>query len=896
MTNFRRMLLSQIDDTLTMTEPKILEVAEELKSLKMFANLSEEEYLDALNHAIRTIQISVGPSIVMVDSKGKPWFQKKYSTLGVSRWDRYKDFMINYNNMPAKVVQNMEENLFKIMDLSGNPNGENHSTKGLIVGDVQSGKTANYVGLMNIAADVDYKLIIVLTGTTNTLREQTQARINEGLGLKNEGVGLMQNADYNFNPPVYLTSMTSDFTISSTKNFKMSLESTNVPIVIVTKKNSTALRNINQWLVDYSKNKNYEKIDSSLLLIDDEADYASVNTKGPEEAPTAINKGIRSILDLFTRSSYVGFTATPFANIFINPNTDTEMENQDLFPKDYIYVLGESDEYVGIQSIYSADSERSVYSNMVQVLDEVEEEYLPLKHKKDYQFNSISPGLQKAINSFFIGNVIRDLRHDTTKHRSMMINASRFTNLHALIKNEVSQYISVLKREVRLYGKMPFEKLITNKYILSLMDTYNEVYPELHDEYPFHKIISSMNESIYNIYVAKVNANSKDLSYLDSEEGERVIVVGGFSLSRGLTLEGLMVSYYYRNSVMYDSLLQMGRWFGYRSGYHDLCRIFMTQKVVEDFEFIALATDELKQELKFNSERGLTPKQFGIRVRSSQAGLIITARNKMRNTGQITATANFSNDVLETAFFSLKENHFNESNTKLIDKFVLDNIDKYSENLNPNSDKSNSITKGLVDVDKKEIISFLLDYKAISRGAKFDSKLITDWLSSNNLHQLEKWDVAFVTGDSDMKFNYGGILDGYASMRTVVPYNLAEKTYKTGSSRLGGPADGRYGLSKDQLDLVNKLHAQYGSSNTIAQKTYFIGELNRKPLLNIYPLHLKFNSESSNDEKEIKEIIPLISVGIPHLGYNKSNSVEYKVNQIYQDLEEIETMEDEEFE
>jgi hypothetical protein len=884
---FETMLLSAIEQA--NTEPEINQVAETLRNTDMFPKLTDEEFENALDLAIRTIDISFGESYsIEEDEKHRPWFQKYYKDLGVTRWERYKDYLKNQRHFAPAVVQSMQENLFKITDLLGNPNGDNFRRKGLIVGDVQSGKTANYIGLMNLATDAKYKLMIVLTGMTNTLREQTQIRIEEGMGNSDEdkGVSGIKNADYDkFFNPVYLTSSESDFNVSSRRNFQGSIESTNVPIVIVTKKNVSALRNIYNWLEEFSKKKNDNMIDSSLLLIDDEADFASVNTKKGEDNPTAINSKIRDILNLFTKSSYIGFTATPFANIFIDPETDDDMFGQDLFPKDYIYVLGESSEYVGVQSVFSDNEEVAVNKKMLVHLREDEvETYLQLKHKKDSLFTTLAPSMKDAINLFLIGNVIRDFRGDTTSHRSMLFNVSRFVDMHNQIKIVVSDYLDKVQRDVRLFGKLPLNEALKHPYLESIKGSFDKYYTDIKEGYSFEKILSNMNDSIYRIHVAVVNANNKGVDYIgNDDEGERVIVIGGFALSRGLTLEGLMISYYWRNSVMYDSLLQMGRWFGYRNGYRDLCKIFMSYDVIDDFKFIAMATQELKEDLDMNSRKGLTPKEFGIKVRSGQVGLIITARNKMRTGEKVTARVNFSKDVVETIAYSVINQSHNDKNRQLIIDFVENHKDKISIHLNPN-DKNE--VKGLIDVPKTYVINFLKDFIA-EPGSRFDTSLIIKWLRENDDELLDEWDFAFMKGElksTDRYFDYGNNIFGQSSLKSFfVPYN-SKGIVKNVKSRVASPGEGRIGLDPSQLKKVN---SWFPKGTRIPQKDYFDNRLQRKPIILIYSVFPKtedgipFQSEIESLEKPI----PLLSIGIPELGIGRSKYVNYTVNKIYQEME-----------
>lgn len=878
MADFKKMLMSQLDTV--ETEPKLIEIAEGLRMNKiMFPDLTDEQYQEALDHAVQSLYVTFGESYIVENKdQHEPWFGKYYKDLQHTRWDRYLNFLKNKKNYPPAVTNSMNENLFKIIDLVGNPNGENFEKKGLVVGDVQSGKTSNYIGLMNLATDAKYQIMIVLTGTTNTLREQTQIRIEEGLGKSNQNpVGVSAIKDHNykdFKEPVYLTSATSDFNKNSREITSIGLEQTMVPIVIVTKKNTSSLEHIYSWLSEYSMKFKHDYIDSSLLLIDDEADFASIDTADPEKDPTTINSKIRQILKLFTKSSYIGFTATPFANVFINPESDNQMYGQDLFPSDYIYILGESTEYVGVEKLFDEKYE----GNTIVTIEPSEvETYLPLKHKKDHDFSSLSPSMKDAVNAFLLSNVIRDLRGDQNSHRSMLFNISRFSAMHEAIKVEVSEYLVEIKRDVRLYSKLEYTEALRYDTIKSLKTTYDKHYSNLLDNVSFRKILRHLNDSIFRIKVAIVNKDNKGVDYIRNEkEGERVIVIGGFSLSRGVTLEGLLISYFWRNSMTYDTLLQMGRWFGYRANYEDLTKVYMTSEVQSDFKFIAKATRELKSDLKLNADRGLTPRDFGIKVRSGQTGLIITARNKMRTGADITTAVDFNQDVIETLAINIKDERINEKNIEIIKNLISENKD-----LIHNSNKFN----GLKNVSKENIVKLLEGYTQVP-GSKFDNNLVRNWLVENDSEILNYWDVAFVTGSQEFNFNYGHGIKGSTSVRTLVEANNLNGVYKTKNSRLGSPTDGAIGLTDEQADMVKKeITLEDGTSKTIPQRNYFDRRLNRKPILLIYSVVAR-SDESQKLSSDV--YYPMITLGIPDLGKGKSKAVTYKVNKTYKEITNIE--------
>lgn len=336
---------------------------------------------------------------------------------------------------------------------------------------------------------------------------------------------------------------------------------------------------------------------------------------------------------------------------------------------------------------------------------------------------------------------------------------------------------------------------------------------------------------------------------------------------------------------MYDSLLQMGRWFGYRNNYEDLCKIYMTLDTISDFKFIALATQELKDDLKINSNRGSTPKEFGIKVRSGQTGLIITSRNKMRTGKQITTSIDFNKDIIETTCLSVKDIKTNLKNSQVIQNLIKKNSTRHSSSLDPNN---KNISEGLVDVDKSEIIQFLKDFTPVN-GSKFDSELIIKWLRSNTSEILNKWDIAFAKGSNkELKYNYGYGIEGATSIRTMIKVGNQEGIYKNSNSRLGSPSDGRLGLNDEQYDQFNKKYKDIKTDKTVSQKFYFDYELNRKPIIVIYSV-----VPQERDEKELySEYIPMLSIGIPDLGTGRSEVVEYTVNKIYQDLDTIEVIDE----
>lgn len=304
------------------------------------------------------IHCTPGESL-LADYDDENWYTDSKEEIVPKFWERYKNYLIDEKHFSPNVVATLgNETLDRdIMNYVGNPkSGKSFLKRGLVIGDVQSGKTSTYIGLMCKAADAGYKVFILLTGTIENLRKQTQERVEEGFigidmsadgtGGKRVGVGLDNKRIF----AMSMTSRKSDF-IGNSDQIAVSLQS-NDAVVFVIKKNSSVLRKLIDWITTINADKITGKIDVPMLLIDDEADNASINTSKSKEDPSTINKLIRRLASLFTKSNYIGFTATPYANVFIDPITEEEMVNHDLFPEDFIYALPTPSDYIGPQQTF----------------------------------------------------------------------------------------------------------------------------------------------------------------------------------------------------------------------------------------------------------------------------------------------------------------------------------------------------------------------------------------------------------------------------------------------------------------------------------------------------------------------------------------------------------------
>lgn len=611
---------------------------------------SERDALLRRLHAKLAIRMDVG--VALVEEGHTPWLLARRPHIEPFYWERYGKYLSSLG-WPPGVVATVDKVTDDLLDLCGDPLHERRwQRRGLVVGDVQSGKTSTYTALCCKAADAGYRLIILLTGTLESLRRQTQERLDAGfVGLDSSGflsekrqrrevgAGLLDPS----RTGVVFTSRVKDFSAATVVPLNFRLDVFNEPILLVVKKNKAILKNLYDWLGDYNAGAD-GLVARSLLLIDDEADNASVNTKADASDPTAINERIRSLLALFHKASYVGFTATPFANIFIDPDSETEMLGEDLFPRDYIYALEPPTNYVGPSALFSED-------NRAPALNTIEdaEDFFPRGHKGTLPVTALPGSLCEAIDDFVLANAVRDLRGEGPSHRSMLVNVSHLTDIQMKVADLVEQHVKQMQGDVRNYSKLPQAEALRNGTISRLRDVWSARFKQMWPKWG--EMQHALKDALLPVAVRAVNqrTGASALDYAAHREtGLRVIAVGGNSLSRGLTLEGLSTSYFYRNSQMYDTLLQMGRWFGYRDGYRDVCTLWLSGAAEHWYRHITKATLELRSEIWRMQRLGLSPKDFGLKVRAHPDSLIVTARNKMRAAKTIERVVSFSGRSLET--------------------------------------------------------------------------------------------------------------------------------------------------------------------------------------------------------------------------------------------------------
>ncbi len=754
-------------------------------------------------------------------------------------WRRYSEHL--ETKLPWKAIEALDETTDEILGNLEDPRRTDAwDRRGLVVGHVQSGKTGNYTGLVCKAADAGYKIIIVLAGLHNNLRSQTQMRLDEGfLGyatlanvdeLPRIGVGLIDK-DPDIRPNCATNrSDKGDFDKATAR--KLGVKPEERPWLFVVKKNKTVLERLIYWVEnhawDYQDAETGKRMVTKLplLIIDDESDHGSVDTgevpvdddgvPDLEHNPTTLNRLIRALLHSFSRKAYVGYTATPFANIFIHDRGATDEHGPDLFPSAFITNLAAPSNYVGPGRVFGSASAVSGDLPMVRPMDLADyEEWMPPRHNKTWrpQFNGeerLPPTMEEAVRSFVFACAVRKLRGQGAKHTSMLIHVTRLVAVQSEVVLQVREYVSGLRRRFsRGIDLAALEEGMKAEYEGSFAKGMAEIRSAFPDATPIEAVAwdevrSVLSEVLDDIEVREVNGSAKDaLDYAEHENtGLKLIAIGGDKLARGLTLEGLCTSYFLRTTKMYDTLMQMGRWFGYRDGYLDVCRLYTSNEMVEWFGHIADAAEELRQEFDNMAAAGATPKEFGLRVRSHSI-LTVTSRAKMKSAKPMFLT--YAGDLLQTITFPLKHQELasNISAGEVLVRGMGAQMSLSDQQFVTGKHAWNGHLWR--NIESRQVIEFMKSYRTHPSSYRVVAPLIAEFIQAMNQDsELTKWTVALIgTGGTDLPNSLGGL--GVNMLRrgqsSVQEDRYAIKT-------LISPQDQTIDLTKDQWNAALALSRQ----------------------------------------------------------------------------------------
>jgi hypothetical protein len=858
------------------------EIAKELENVFLMPDFKEVDREELLAQLASDFGIYSKEATMLVEEDVLPWLDDRKSSIDWQLWNRYRTFVKDKD--ASFPVDSLDDITHKILDKCVNPKAEGRwDRRGMVVGNVQSGKTANYVGLINKATDAGYKLIIVIAGIHNTLRKQTQARVDEGyigrsssdflqLG-KNKRIGV---GKYECSTEIY------PFTSAAQNgDFKRQVATTlrNVPIgglsptVLVIKKNKSILENLILWLNEFAIEIDGERkiLNVPLLVIDDEADNASVNS-GTELDVRAINRLIRTLLNLFNKNTFIGYTATPYANLFIPSTWSEELTTEvkgvklkvgeDLFPRDFIVNIPPPSNYIGAAQLFGYEEAET--GRVFEGLDivrpaEDQEPYFPRtisRENKDLLPDDVPETLRTAIKSFILTCAVRRLRGQGKKHSSMLVHVALRVNWIDRVAWLVNEILRDYQRQIRS-GQGPLLGELHALYEEDFVPTSIEVLQNLAYKDPkvkphkWEEVEPHVFPAADKITVRAVHGlkNTRGLEYHSIEEldyepfddiGLSVIAVGGNKLSRGITLEGLSVSYYLRTARLYDSLMQMGRWFGYRPGYVDLCRLYTTDQLVTWYRHVTMATEEMRDDFDLMARENKRPKDYQLKVRTSPGMLAITSAGRMKEVETIRLA--YSGALKQTYDFSPAQSDADlnyKAFTRLLGKLK-----------SPETER-NLLFRG---VDANSVCDF------ISECVSFDylspDAIVGYIKKQNEQHRLTEWNVAVILSTAKKQRAEG--IDGEDSLNH-------EFTWSDGDC--DGFLPGRY-LRREGGRLVVP-----DSKNAILDKSARIVDLGLKtsdkedeikkkrrelgiPLLVIMPLDPRISKTL------IREDVPLIGYGI----------------------------------
>jgi hypothetical protein len=771
-------------------------------------------------HKVTYLQVSTIPR----RRQHEEWYDRP-SHNGI--WASLHDYLLNVKGWEADpTVNSIDETSTKIVSLLDNPGTAQFTTRSLVVGYVQSGKTANMTAVTAKAVDADYKFVIILAGMTDALRSQTQARIETDL------------VDQDRDRWHLWTTVDMDFSQPPSNGFPAPHPASRHLAVV--KKNKWIL----QRLLDKLENTQDPILRSiPFLIIDDECDQASVNAAKYQDEMTAINGLIRQILHKVPRSAYIGYTATPFANILIDPSVSVDKDSpDDLYPRDFIVALPPPPQYFGAESLFGrglldADEEipDSEGFDMIRIVEDEETEYLrPKSHKDRHDFSlSITESLDKAIRYYLLASAARVVRGQGNKHSCMLVHTTVYVEPHFDAKFVISGHLKSLGHRVQSNDSV---------LIAELRDLWDEEQDRVDAELfentvvSFDELADHLNDVIDSVDVVVENGRSDERLDYSGDEGRRYLVVGGSVLARGLTIEGLVVSFFLRTSSQYDSLMQMGRWFGYRPGYEDLPRVWMTRDMRDAFKELATVEAEIRNDIDVYRQQDISPLDFAVRIRQIP-GMSITAKNKML--ASQTCDISYANEHIQTTRFRHLDEEWLSANWAAAASLCKEATKQ--------SGAPEAVKRGRVfrDIKVGSIKRFLKNYATHETHRDFQADKLIEYIDSQNNKAdncLAVWNVGVIEPRSGSESQEA--LGPLGKVRTVVRSMLWETK--------DGDADIKALMSRSDVYADCENLGSVGNSKWDDVKNTRAEATDHRPLLLLYPIEAKSEPKGSGTRKNSK--------------------------------------------
>ncbi len=663
----------------------------------------------------------------------RPVWTDRLSAEAWQYWKRLDALLRSDPKWEQQQVDSVSAESLRVLQYLPDPNADMpFQGRGLVVGYVQSGKTANYTAVSARAVDAGYRMVIVLSGIHDSLRNQTQNRLDREL------TGKQSNQSDDYREWIALTTPTEDF-----KELDESILKSTGPFLAVVKKNVPVLQKLDRWLASAE----HYLDDLPILIIDDEADQASINTKGNRPldaavsveddddddenlAPSRTNGLIRSILKRTKKAAYIAYTATPFANILINPEAIDRHVGDDLFPKDFVIQLPRPRGYTGTEELFGVSAQgRDVLRTVAE--EDVKALRGSRKRRKteivlEQAADTLPSSLADALVSFCLAGGVRILRGLTGKPHTMLVHVSQRTDDQSRIADAIRDQLD-LWREAERQGQ---------RLEVIFGPVWDGVRAGIDIPSSDEAVLKAAIGVLQELVVLELNSVTGENLQYDEKPGRHIVAVGGNRLSRGLTLEGLTVSYFLRTASMCDTLLQMARWYGFRRGYEDLIRIWTTDGIARWFSELALVEQSLRDSIIALARAGRRPDQMAIRLRA-HSDLLLTARNKSGTA--LTRQDSWSGEHPQTVLLPLADPAKLQANLALTDRFI--------EEISPSVRCHGGVMAR--DVPAETIAAFLRNYQIHEDIVVFRNDLLADWIMERStVDELMDWSV-FVASPAD---------------------------------------------------------------------------------------------------------------------------------------------------
>lgn len=703
-----------------------------------------------------------------------------------TNWSRHEAYLRSQPKWKPHQIASVAEESLRIISKTTPVSRAEFQCRGLVVGYVQSGKTANFTAVAARAADVGYRLIIVLSGIHDSLRNQTQRRLD----LELAGVGV----DW-----ITLTDETTDFHEPAVAD-GFALTGT---VLIVAKKITPILKRLNQW---------FGKLEGRLaevpvLLIDDEADQASINTRGnrrdpsidtdtaqdDDTAPSLTNALIRDILRKIPRATYIAYTATPFANILIDPDASDSQVGEDLFPRDFVVQLPRPDGYTGTEELFGISAQGR---DVLRPVDPADVKALKSKQRRKREAIvargalDLPQSLADALLTFTLAGAIRLLRGQSGKPHTMLVHVSQLQQdqlrIGAAIDEQIRNWFHHERAEPGVLRQM-FRSTLVDLGAVEL-PCAEEV------------VLEEAVTNLARLEVVVLNSTTGDELEYDVKPGRQLVAVGGNRLSRGLTLEGLTIAYFLRTTTLADALLQMARWYGFRAGYEDLIRIWTTEGIAQWFVELALVEESLRDSITALNKAGRRPDQMAIRMRA-HSKLLLTSKNKSRMLTD--GSRSWSGENPQTILFPLYDRELLERNVDLASALLRQHP--------PTQDAHGGTIAH--DVPPEDIALFLRRYEGHPNSIAFQGAEIADWiLERAQAGELVNWKVFVANPQREQQVLLGGRPFGLVrrSLQASESIGILIDPRHEGVDLHGGPGNYRSASSFDARAMREDRPVQQG--------------------------------------------------------------------------------------